>query len=52
LGENPIREPTLARDNPDLYRLRLWWWCNFPVFERRIVDVKSHRGMVSENRSK
>ena len=24
----------------------------FPGFERRIVDVKSHRGMVSENRLK
>jgi hypothetical protein len=31
-----------------LRRLRPWEWCNFPVFERRIVDVRSHRGMVSE----
>jgi hypothetical protein len=23
-------------------------WCSFPGSERRIVDVKSHRGMVSE----
>ena len=28
--------------------LRPGKWCNFPVFERRIVDVRSHRGMVSE----
>ena len=27
-------------------------WCGFPSSERRIVDVKSHRVMVSENRSK
>ena len=35
----------------DLHRvfgLRPGKWCNFPVFERRIVDVRSHRGMVSE----
>jgi len=32
--------------------LRPGRWCNFPGFERRIVDVRSHRGMVSENRSK
>ena len=35
-----------------MHRLRPGRWCNFPGFERRIVDVKSHRGMVSENRSK
>jgi hypothetical protein len=28
--------------------LRPGKWFNFPVFERRIVDVESHRGMVSE----
>ena len=33
-------------------RLRPGRWCNFPGFERRIVAVESHRGMVSENRSK
>ena len=38
-------DPTAVR-HPD--RLRPWEWCNFPVFERRIVDVRSHRGMVSE----
>ena len=27
-------------------------WCGFPGSERRIVDLKSHRVMVSENRSK
>jgi len=29
-------------------RLRPGRWCNFPGFERRIVDVESHRGIVSE----
>ena len=28
--------------------LRPLEWCGLPGFERRIVDVKSHRGMVSE----
>ena len=37
---------------PGSQGLRPLEWCSFPGFERRIVDVKSHRGMVSENRSK
>ncbi len=28
--------------------LRPLGWCSFPGFERRIVDVKSHRAMVSD----
>ncbi|WP_415137159.1 site-specific integrase, partial [Microbacterium sp.] len=40
---------------PHILRRTGWrpgWWCGFPGSERRIVDVRSHRGMVSENRSK
>ncbi|WP_216363754.1 hypothetical protein, partial [Subtercola boreus] len=32
--------------------LRPRLWCSFPSSERWIIDVVSHRAMVSENRSK
>jgi hypothetical protein len=47
-GQNTaLVRAVVAQQSPEV-RLRPGKWCNFPVFERRIVDVRSHRGMVSE----
>ena len=47
-GENRASaDPEIIGTKMDT-RLRPREWCGFPGFERRMVDVKSHRGMVSE----